>query len=235
MRARLAGVALVVIVSVLFYAQYRRNKLAADHPAPGILADAGGVRLHIHCEGTGSPVVLLEAGMNDFSVHWAEVQRGIARTNRVCAYDRAGLGWSEQSAYPRSLSQITSELHGLLRSAGIADADLILAGHSYGGLIVKAYAARYPERIRGLVLVDSAHEMQLARLPFLAGPFKDAAGQFRKLAWLSSAGFLALSVDQIPDRGLSRRMRRDIGLCSPEPIILTRLQRRQNRLSRPSP
>ena len=125
-------------------------------PAPGHLVDVGGWRLHLHCTGEaqpGQPTVVLEAGLGDFSVEWSLVQPPVAAFARVCSYDRAGDGWSELGPHPRTLRQITYELHVLLERSGERP-PYVLVGHSYGGWLVRQYQLSYPAEVAGLVLVD---------------------------------------------------------------------------------
>jgi pimeloyl-ACP methyl ester carboxylesterase len=89
---------------------------ARRYPPPGQLVDIGGHRLHLHCVGQGSPTVVLNAGLGAFSLDWGAVQPQIAASTRVCAYDRAGLGWSEPGPLPRSPQQF-AELQELLTGA----------------------------------------------------------------------------------------------------------------------
>lgn len=70
---------------------------AARYPSPGQLVDIGGYKLHINCTGTGSPTVILEAGLGGTSLDWSKVQPQVARFTRVCSYDRAGYGWSDSA------------------------------------------------------------------------------------------------------------------------------------------
>jgi pimeloyl-ACP methyl ester carboxylesterase len=137
------------------------------YPAPGQLIDVGGYRLHIHCTGTadpGSPTVILEAGGGMASPNWAWVASTVAATTRVCAYDRAGYGWSDPGRMPRDARQVAHELHTLLERAAIAG-PYVLVGHSIGGLYVRTYTEQYSDAVAGLVLVDSSHPDQLARAP----------------------------------------------------------------------
>jgi pimeloyl-ACP methyl ester carboxylesterase len=134
------------------------------------MVDIGGYKLHLSCAGQGSPTVLLEAGNGPTSAGWAWVQPELAETARVCSYDRAGIGRSEQSPNPRDAHHIGLELHQLLDAAGV-DRPLVLVGHSYGGLYVRQYAAMYPEEVAGMVLVDSAHPDQWTRHPAAAEQF----------------------------------------------------------------
>src|SRR5215218_1384527 len=93
----------------------------------------------------------------DFSAPWVRVQQDVSSATRVCSYDRAGMGWSEMGPEPRDAKQITSELHALLEGANIED-PYVLVGHSFGGMYMQTYAARYPEEVAGVALVDSSVE-----------------------------------------------------------------------------
>ena len=127
-----------------------------DIPAPGKLVDVGGYRLHINCQGYGSPTVILDAGLGDWSTHWTAVQNLLRGTTRVCSYDRAGYGWSDPGPRPRDSKRIVTELHMLLEKAAI-EPPYLLAGHSFGGMNMRLYASTYPAEVAGLVLVDSSH------------------------------------------------------------------------------
>jgi pimeloyl-ACP methyl ester carboxylesterase len=134
-------------------------------PAPGELVSVGSHKLHIRCMGEGCPTVILESGTPGTSIEWsAWVQPEVARATRVCAYDRAGLGWSEAGSGPRDAEQITSELHTLLENSGI-EGPYVLVGHSVGAHHVRVYAERYPDEVAGTVLVDATHPEQFERIP----------------------------------------------------------------------
>ena len=126
----------------------------------GQMVDVGGYRLYISCSGTGSPVVVMEAGFELGGKTWRDVVSGIAGFTRVCIYDRRGLGLSDkfpQSIPTRTSTDIITDLRALLAGYGVAP-PYVLVGHSQGGLHVRLFAARYPREIAGLVLVDSTHE-----------------------------------------------------------------------------
>jgi pimeloyl-ACP methyl ester carboxylesterase len=169
----LLGLVIALVALAATGAIYQAFATAIDrrvYPPPGQLVDVGGYQIHIHCIGAGSPTVILESAFPGTSADWAWVQPQIANTTRVCAYDRAGMGWSELGPEPRDASQIAAELHRLLDGAGI-HAPYVLVGHSFGGLIVRGYAAHYPNELAGMVLVDAMHPDVLTRLPpeFAAG------------------------------------------------------------------
>ena len=118
------------------------------------MVDVGGYRLHINCTGSGSPTVVIESGWGDSSASWGWVQPEVAKTTRVCTYDRAGMGWSEASPEPRTAREYAKELHTLLAKAN-EPGPYVLVGHSMGGFTVLVYAHDYPDEVSGLVLVDA--------------------------------------------------------------------------------
>jgi pimeloyl-ACP methyl ester carboxylesterase len=156
-------VALLVLALIgAIYQAFATEIYRRIYPPPGELVDVGGHSLHINCVGEGSPTVILESGSGATSVDWANIQPEVADTTRVCAYDRAGSGWSEPGPGPGDPQQIAAELHTLLGNAGI-DGPYILVGHSFGGLYVLMYADLYPNEVEGMVLVDSSHPEQSRR------------------------------------------------------------------------
>ena len=151
-------VALLVLAVVgAIYQAIATERAERAYPPPGEMVDVGGYSLHINCVGRGSPTVILDAGSGGMSAQWVRVQQEVSGTTRVCAYDRAGMGWSEMSPEPRDAGQITGELHTLLGRAGIEE-PYVLVGHSFGGMYMQTYAARYPDEVAGVALVDSSTE-----------------------------------------------------------------------------
>lgn len=134
-------------------------------PPPGQLVDIGGRRLHLNIMGEdkGALTVILEAGMVSFSSNWAWVQPEVAKVARVVAVDRAGLGWSDPGPKLRDAGQSARELHVALEKLGISG-PYVLAGHSYGGLAIRAFAALYRDEVVGMVLVDGSHPDQWVRM-----------------------------------------------------------------------
>lgn len=130
------------------------------YPAPGRLVPIDGRRLHFHCTGTGSPTVVLEAGGGAFAIDWALVQPQVAASTRVCAYDRAGLGFSERSPSYEVVEQIVSDLHSGLLAAG-EKGPYVLVGASIGGIYIRAYQRTYPGEVAALVFTNSANRVGL--------------------------------------------------------------------------
>ena len=153
----LGGFLAVLLVLALVGWIYEPMAEAADakaYPPPGQIVDVGGYGLHIHCTGTGSPTVVIESGWGDMSASWGWVQPEVAKTTRVCTYDRAGMGWSEASPQPRNAREYAKELHTLLEKAN-EPGPYVLVGHSMGGFTVIVFAHDYPAEVAGLVLIDS--------------------------------------------------------------------------------
>ena len=162
------------------------------YPPPSEMVNVNGHLMHINCMGAGGPTVILEAANLGMSAHWVRVQQQLAQTTRVCAYDRAGMGWSEAGPEPRDAKQISSELHTLLKSAD-TEAPYVLVGHSYGGLYTRMYAARYPKHVAGVVLVDSSHPEQFTRSPEGQAMYEQTRRMGAFIPWLARLGVIRLN------------------------------------------
>ena len=152
----LIWISAIVLLLILVGVVYQKLGTRRDwrvHPPPGKLIDLGTHRLHIREAGSAGPTVVLEAGLMSTVLSWSALQDELARKFRVVSYDKAGLGWSDQGPMPRTADRIADELHSLLQRAGIPP-PYILVGHSFGGLTMPLFAARYPEQTAGVVLVD---------------------------------------------------------------------------------
>jgi pimeloyl-ACP methyl ester carboxylesterase len=142
---------------------------AVPLPAGGRLVDVGGHRLYLECTGSGSPVVVLEAGLGGGSSAWKTIAPDVASATRVCSYDRAGTGRSE-SAKSATGSQTATDLRTLLSRAG-EQGPYVLVGHSLGGAYVLDFALRFPTEVAGVALVDSMSPDQFTKLPDYAGMY----------------------------------------------------------------
>jgi pimeloyl-ACP methyl ester carboxylesterase len=165
----LLGLAITMVTLGGIGAIYQAIATAIDrrnYPPPGQLVDIGGRRIHmvVMGEDTGQPTVILDGGMVGFSSNFAWVQGEVAATTRVVAYDRAGLGWSDPAAEAQDAYQAARDLHVALERGGIAG-PFVVAGHSYGGLVVRAFTDLYPDEVVGMVLIDASHPDQWAHIP----------------------------------------------------------------------
>jgi pimeloyl-ACP methyl ester carboxylesterase len=129
--------------------------------------------------------------MGSWSFYWRLVQPAVEKFARVCSYDRFGFGWSEPGSPPRSAQRIASELHQALQEAN-EPGPYLLVGHSLGGIFVRQFARLYPQEIFGMILIDSAHEDQLARMPWAQKEAHNIHTCFTFLAALHRLGILRL-------------------------------------------
>ena len=136
----------------------------------GLVDIGGGRKMYLECRGTGSPTVVLVAGLKGSAEDWNITKRSeptvfaeVAKFTRVCAYDRPGTPVGEKPSrsdpvpQPTTAAEAAADLHALLGAAGEAG-PYVLVGHSYGGLVVRLYASTYPDDVSGLVLVDALTE-----------------------------------------------------------------------------
>ncbi len=131
------------------------------------------------------------------SASWVLVQQKVSDTTRVCAYDRAGMGWSEMGPEPRDAKQISSELHTLLTKADI-EGPYVLVGHSFGGLYMQTYAARYPDEVAGVSLVESSHPEQFSYRPVARDSYEPQKQIFAVSSLLARLGVVRLLFKLIP-------------------------------------
>ena len=189
-------IAVLVLTSIgATYANLASTGDQAAVAAPGKLYDISGHRMHLDCHGQGSPTVVLSNGLGGVSAAWARIAGPVAATTRVCAYDRAGQGWSEEASTPRDGIESAQDLHALLAAAD-EDGPFVLAGHSTGGTYAMTYAAQYPEQVAGLVLLDSASPHQFTQMP--AYPSLYATVLRRGLALMPTLSRLGLGQIPVP-------------------------------------
>jgi pimeloyl-ACP methyl ester carboxylesterase len=179
----------LILLGMLYeWSSARRDK--QKYAPPGELVNVGEHRLHIHCLGKDQdgPVVVFESGSGSSGIDWTLVQQEVAYFAPACAYDRAGYGWSESVANPRTLEVTADELHTLLVNAGI-NGPYILVGHAFGGFIVRMFAARFPDDVTGIVLVDSSHPKTFAPASY---NFKGELKRLQRVAIARRLGLIRL-------------------------------------------
>jgi pimeloyl-ACP methyl ester carboxylesterase len=185
-----ALVALVLIVGAGSERVIRRS-VSREFPVAGRLVDIGGRRIQLDCRGTGSPTIVLEAGLDVLgSLAWATVHDSLAATTRACAYSRAGILWSDPSDRPFSVGAVVADLHRTLEKAG-ERAPFVLVAHSIGGLYATEFTRRFGADVAGLVLVDASHPDQVGRLEVAAGvAMLPSSGPASVAARLAGTGIL---------------------------------------------
>lgn len=164
-----------------------------------------GRKLSLYCEGKGTPVVMMEAGLGGGGItSWRTVQTAIGRITRACAYDRAGYWKSTPAEGLRDAGAEADDLAALLKAARLP-APYVIVAHSYGGYITRLYAGRHTKDVAGLLLIDpsSAHQADrfakafpnMKRQPNL---FKDCAVDPRPAESLSKC-LVTLPADVPPE------------------------------------
>ena len=167
---------MIAVVAIALASSSGLNAIALHHfrtRPPGKMYLVNGRRMRIDCTGSGSPTIVLDAGLGNDGLIWGGVQPALAKTTRVCSYDRAGFGWSEVLPPPRDADHIADELHGLLAAARI-DGPIVLMGHSISGIYIREYATRYPAEIAGLIFVDGSTPLQNRNPAFKAQAGRNA-------------------------------------------------------------
>jgi len=159
-RATLLAGLLVAVLPAGAEVAAPRPDLAALVVPPGKFVSLDTHRLYYRCAGHGTPVLVIDNGIGGAAVEWTPIQDVLARTTRVCTYDRAGYGWSDTGPGPRTTERAVAELRALLRLAG-EDGPYVLVGHSFGGFNSRYLAARYPREVAGVVLLESSHPAQM--------------------------------------------------------------------------
>jgi pimeloyl-ACP methyl ester carboxylesterase len=147
-----------------------------DYARPHQLVDIGGRRLNLFCLGSGSPTVILDAGLGDDISAWRKVQGEIAGTTRVCAYDRAGYGFSDPAVLPRDAIALSKDLERLIRAARSAPPYVIVGG-SIAALHTRLFVDAHLRDVVGVVLVDPSFEHQVAEYERATPAFRRSAQQ----------------------------------------------------------
>lgn len=190
------SVSIFIFVLAIAGMIYQTAATEADqrkYPPPGVLVNVEGYKMHIYCMGEGSPTIILDHVGDGSSVDWALIQPKLAEHTRVCAYDRAGFGWSDYNPAPRTLEQQVHELHGLLQGAN-EHGPFVLVGHSYGARVSRVYAAKYPDEVAGMVLMDAGILADDPRYPAeMQSGFESENNVLRAARWLSPFGLVRLT------------------------------------------
>jgi pimeloyl-ACP methyl ester carboxylesterase len=188
-------------------------------PAPAVfrdgLVDAGGLSLHAHCVGAGEPAVVFDSGLGLDGDAWRDVQAEVGRVTRACAYDRAGLGYSDPAPRPHGNRRMARELSRLLERAGVRG-PYVLVGHSMGGVNLRLLASEHPDAVAGMVLVDAMGDEQPSRYWALL-PEADRAGFRAGLATLPEGVDFDTLAEGLADMRASSRSLGDKPL-----VVLTR-------------
>ena len=134
--------------------------------------------------GSGHPTVVFEAGMGDFSRAWHTAQAEVAKVTRTISYDRAGRGQSQFAGNNRTCDNCLDDLSVMLAALDVEE-PFIFVGHSFGGFIARLFAYRFPKKLAGMVLVDSAQEDTVFKIQTILGNVSFPPRQFDESKWLT--------------------------------------------------
>lgn len=160
-------------------------------PPSGRMIDVGGHRLYIECTGSGGPAVIFQSGLGESSSYWGRIAPSVAESTTACVYDRAGHGRSDAPAAPQDGIALATDLHVLLERAGVAG-PYVLVGHSSGGAYVRVYAARYPDQVAGMILLDAQPADAFTALPDYPATYQALRMAYGLGPSLARAGLLGI-------------------------------------------
>ena len=188
----LSGFIVVLAIAGMLYQTAATEADQRKYPPPGILVNVDGYKMHMYCMGEGSPTIVLDHAGGGSSVDWSLIQPKLAAHTRVCAYDRAGYGWSDYNPAPRTLAQQVQELQTLLAGAN-EPGPYLLVGHSYGARVARVFAAKYPDAVAGMVLMDPGWIYDDPRYPpETKGHLESDIKMSRAGRWLAPFGVVRL-------------------------------------------
>ena len=149
----LVAVGVLLAVGTIFTA-IKQASVRSANPPPGQIVEVGGVDIHVWCEGDNrDDTVLLISGGYSQALWFAHLKRDLEADYRTCLLDRAGLGWSEARPLEYGVESVLREIREALMAAG-EELPITIVGHSFGGFYAANFAAKYPDDVKGIVLLD---------------------------------------------------------------------------------
>ena len=175
-------IAIVAVLCLQALAQFLCVRLdARKFPAPGAIVKTSRGTMHVRQMGCGGPPIIMEAGIAASSLNWSILQPQLAAFAATYSYDRPGFGWSAPSERECTLQEMSDDLHALVTALKITT-PYVLVGHSFGALVLRAYAQRFPEELAGIILVDPLTPEEWIK------PHRSQRWQLRRGVWFSRAG-----------------------------------------------
>ena len=188
---------LVALAGGAGFEAFARQQARTTFKPPGRLVDIGGGRkIHVDCRGQGAPTVILESGLDSGgSLAWSKIHDRIAAGTRTCAYDRAGIMWSDPGPAPRDAEAVSDDLHATLNAIG-EKAPVVLVGHSLGGPFVMSFTRKHGDQVAGVVFVDASHPDQVARMKAAGVNYPEPPAVLKALAALTWTGWTRIPSDE---------------------------------------
>ena len=148
--AILVGLAALAAGALAIRTAVAEAGFARAYPVPGRLVDVTGQPVHVIERGTGRAVVMIH-GNPGTALDFALVQQHLAPRFRTLAVDRPGYGWSARPKPRMSPAAQAERIRAAVRSLGAKR--VLLAGFSYGGPVVLAWAEAHRDEVDALVLI----------------------------------------------------------------------------------
>ena len=160
----------------------------------------------ISCLGNGKYTVVMDAGLGNWSLFYKPLAEKLTKEYKICLIDRAGYAMEKVPTQPRDANTIAKEIDKALTEKGITN-NVILVGHSLGGLHVRMYQSLYPEKVKAIILLDAASPNQFESLPKEFEELKNnQVKSLDKVIKLAQKGYLKYSKGKIPTFGLPEKL-----------------------------
>ena len=195
----LVVVAVLLVIGAIAWDVYASRRALDDYPPRGGFVQVDGARMHVICEGSGDPTLVMQAGIAGGALDWLPLMEELAPSNRVCAFDRLGQDWSDPAPQPRTFATAADEWHQAIQALGIEQP--IVVGHSLGGAVAQIYASKYD--VAGIILIEGlstdAADAVVKRL-----------GTYESLNPLGRAGLLRPMGTLFADAGYPKELRSEM-------------------------
>jgi len=173
---------------------------------PKEIAKTNVLKPFCHCEGSGQQTIVMDAGMGNWSLFYEPLFQKLIQNHKVCLIDRAGYAMDSVTNASRDLETVANELNSALSLSGV-NHNIILVGHSLGGLYVRQYKALFPEKVIGLVLLDAANSNQFKRLPQeFSEIMKAQSEQLSDVIKIAQKGYLKYTKGMLPTFGMPENL-----------------------------
>jgi len=169
---------ILMLISGSLFEMISYKNIKNSYPPDGVMINVGNREIHVNIKGnkTNLPPVVIETGTGNWSYDWQIVQEELSKHTQVITYDRAGYGWSDPPPDGFSIDMTIDDLSKILEVSNI-NTPVILVGHSVGGIYTRIFADKYPEKVSGLILIDSRNEFFAKQAPEFNKKFFDTQDQ----------------------------------------------------------
>ena len=185
--------------------------------APRKILESKELTAKCHCEGIGKYTIVMDAGMGNWSLFYQPIFQMLKQETRVCIINRAGYAMDSVSLNTRDAKTIAFEIEDALKHQGVDD-NIIMVGHSLGGLHVRMYQSIFPNKVKAIILLESAHPDQFNQLPRAFYDLqKQQSASLDKVIKLAQKDYLKYSKGSIPTFGIPDHLLADYYKVTTQP------------------